>query len=111
MVAWVNFSALALAACATLLNVPLAVSAKGSRESVAHGGSIVRCAEGRQFFVRMAGARAIVTVGLRQISLLRRDLKLGHYFSSAEATLMIDGDFVAFVPWGDPEWTDCRFAR
>ncbi|WP_169795089.1 hypothetical protein [Novosphingobium barchaimii] len=35
---------------------------------------------------------------------------MGHQYQSAQATLILDGDFIAFVPKDDAGWQDCRVA-
>ncbi len=68
----------------------------------------VKCAQGRSFFLRIEKKQAIIRSGAVQMRLDRRSSALGQQFESEAATLIIDGDFVAFVPKGDPSWRDCR---
>lgn len=71
----------------------------------------VLCANERRFFIHFKGDLAVVTFGPRQISLPRQELRLGRYFSNEDGALLIDGQYVAFVPRGDESWTECGLAR
>lgn len=71
----------------------------------------VQCAVGRRFRFSTASERAVVEYEGRRITLPRRDLSIGQYYRSKDGALVIDGDFIAFVPRGDENWRDCRIAR
>jgi len=68
----------------------------------------VVCAEGRGFQLQQDAEHATVSFEGRQISLERQPLPIGTYYRNQQAALVIDGDFVAFVPRGDSNWRDCR---
>ncbi|NML91250.1 hypothetical protein HHL26_19610 [Sphingobium sp. TB-6] len=68
----------------------------------------VRCAKGRSFLLRIEGEQARVQLDTRQLTLFSRRSSLGRQFQSPLATLIIDEDFVAFVPQDDTGWRDCR---
>lgn len=68
----------------------------------------MQCAGGRQFLLQAEHKHARVRLGERQIDLVRRPSSMGQQYYGPEATLILDGDFVAFVPKGDAGWQDCR---
>ncbi|MFB9051297.1 hypothetical protein ACFFV8_21575 [Sphingobium indicum] len=68
----------------------------------------VRCAAGRRFFLRADADRATIVWKDGQLTLERGALPLGLYYRSPRAALIIDGDYVSFVPRGDRNWRDCR---
>jgi hypothetical protein len=70
----------------------------------------VLCAGGRQFFVRLEPQRARIMLEGRQFELRRKPSALGRHYRGQAATLIIGGNFVAFVPRNDPDWQDCRIA-
>ena len=70
----------------------------------------VKCAGDRHFLLRLQTQSAEVVVDGRSFDLLRRPSSLG-YYRSREATLIIDGDFFAFVPRGDFGWQNCHVER
>jgi hypothetical protein len=70
----------------------------------------VQCAGGRQFLLQAEQRRAQVRVGQRQLNLVRRPSSMGQQYHSPQATLILDGDFIAFVPKNDAGWQDCRVA-
>lgn len=71
----------------------------------------ITCAGGRQFLLRTSTNGARVQIGIRQLNLARKPSALSERYGSAEATLMLDGEFVAFVPKGDVGWKDCRRSK
>ena len=71
----------------------------------------VQCAGGRQFLLQAEHKHARVGVGERQIDLVRTPSSMGRQYQNAQATLILDGDFIAFVPKDDAGWQDCRVAR
>lgn len=79
-----------------------------SAETRAADGVEVVCAGGRGFLMRPDAERATVEIKGRQILLERQPLPIGTYYRNRQAALVIDGDFVAFVPRGDTGWRDCR---
>lgn len=79
-----------------------------SAEVRAADGVEVVCAGGRGFWMRPDAERATVEIEGRQILLERQPLPIGAYYRNRQAALVIDGDFVAFVPRGDTGWRDCR---
>ena len=69
---------------------------------------LVQCAMGRSFRFTADARQALVEIGARKMILARTDLPLGEYFRGKDCALIIDGDFVAFVPRGDERWRDCH---
>ncbi len=59
--------------------------------------SIYRCDDGRWFSVNRDANTASIRYADERYSLSRRPSSLGVKYSSAEATLIIDGRFAAFV--------------
>ncbi|SEK04016.1 hypothetical protein SAMN05518849_13213 [Sphingobium sp. AP50] len=91
---------------------PVAAQMAGpARSGVQGGNQTVQCANARRFFIRVAEKHAVVTFGPRQITLPQQDFKLGRYFSSRDAALIVDQEFVAFVPRGDEGWKECRIVE
>lgn len=68
----------------------------------------VECAAGRGFEFLLGKEHAVVELEDRRLILHRRPSSLGQQFRTNEATLIIDGDFVAFVLEDDLEWQDCH---
>lgn len=87
-------------ACSAI--VPLNASARAAE------GVEVVCAEGRGFLMRPDAESVMVEVEGQHMMLDRQPLPLGAYYRNRQAALVIDGDFVAFVPRGDTGWRDCR---
>lgn len=85
-----------------------ALSTAPAWSETSNGGTLVQCAAGKSFTVQISARRAIVQVGQRRMSLPQEDMPLGQYYRNADAALVIDGAFVAFVPKGDSGWRDCR---
>jgi hypothetical protein len=71
----------------------------------------VQCAGGRQFLLQAEQRRAQVRLGERQLELVRKPSSIGQQYHSPQATLIQDGDFIAFIPKDDASWQDCRVAR
>src|SRR3546814_1233194 len=71
----------------------------------------VGCAVGRRFFPRADADRGTIVWKNGQLTLERGALLLGLYYRSPRAALIIDGDYVSFVPRGDRNWRDCRLLR
>ncbi|PJG45935.1 hypothetical protein CAF53_17000 [Sphingobium sp. LB126] len=87
----------------------LMLAASSTAQSVEHHEAFhVACAQGRSFGLRIEGRQARVQLADRELLLARRPSSLGQHFRSAEATLIIDDAFVAFVQRGDWDWQDCR---
>lgn len=74
----------------------------------ASGDTLVQYAAGKSFSITIDSRRAVVKIGQRRMSLLRKDRPPGQYYRSEDAALIIDGNFIAFVPKGDESWRDCR---
>lgn len=73
--------------------------------------AIVRCAAGRGFSIRFSKHHVTVSLdGGQVLRLARRASSLGKQYSTHDATLIIDGDFVAFVMKDDLGFEDCRLA-
>lgn len=71
----------------------------------------ITCAGGRQFLLRLDGTHAQIQIGTQQLDLPRKPSSLSERYDNSDATLMLDGDFVAFVPRGDAGWQDCRRSK
>jgi hypothetical protein len=71
----------------------------------------ITCAGGRQFLLRTSTDGARLQIGTRQLNLPRKSSALSERYGSNEGTLMLDGEFVAFVPKGDAGWRDCRRSK
>ncbi|WP_159981112.1 MULTISPECIES: hypothetical protein [unclassified Novosphingobium] len=71
----------------------------------------ITCAGGRQFLLQTGASSARIQIGARQLKLPRKPSSLSERYAGSEGTLMLDGDFVAFVPRGDAGWQDCRRAK
>lgn len=71
----------------------------------------ITCSGNRQFLLQSDTKRAQIQIGTRRLELWRAPSAISKRYRSDEATLMLDGDFIAFVPTGDAGWTDCRRAR
>ncbi|WP_022681616.1 hypothetical protein [Sphingobium bisphenolivorans] len=89
----------------------LALFPLASAAAEVKGDHQVQCAEGRNFLLRIDGARAQVQLDGDRLTLARAPSSLGEQFRSAQATLIIDGSFVAFVPKGDMGWRDCNLVE
>lgn len=68
----------------------------------------VECAGGRGFELWLGKEQAVVETVDRRLVLDRRPSSLGQQFRAAGASLIIDGDFVAFVAQYDLAWRDCH---
>lgn len=88
----------------------LALSTQPAWSEASNVGTVVRCAAGKSFTVQVSARRAIVQFGQKRMSLPQKDMPLGQYYRNADAALVIDGDFVAFVPKGDEGWRECRLS-
>jgi hypothetical protein len=71
----------------------------------------ITCANGRQFLLQTGANSARIQIGARQLKLPRKPSALSERYAGSEGTLMLDGDFVAFVPQDDAGWQDCRRAK
>ncbi|MBB3941450.1 hypothetical protein GGR39_003127 [Novosphingobium fluoreni] len=71
----------------------------------------ITCSGGRQFLLRTSTNGARVQIGTRQLNLPRKPSALSERYAGTEGTLMLDGEFVAFVPKGDAGWKDCRRSK
>jgi hypothetical protein len=67
-----------------------------------------RCAGGRFFTLRIAGASAAIDVDGRTIILRRKPSSIGLSWQGEGAALIVDGDYAALVLDDDPNWLDCR---
>lgn len=70
----------------------------------------IRCAQGKSLSIEIEGDRAIASFEGRKLTLPRRPTLLGMYFRSDKGALVIDDNFVAFVPKGDTNWRDCEIS-
>ncbi|PZU07385.1 MAG: hypothetical protein DI606_16615 [Sphingobium sp.] len=71
----------------------------------------ITCAVGKQFLLRTGAAGAQVQIGTRKLTLPRKPSAISERYAGNEGTLMLDGEFVAFVPKGDAGWRDCRRSK
>lgn len=71
----------------------------------------ITCAGGRQFLLWTGADGARIQIGTRQLKLPRKLSSLSERYANAEGTLMLDGEFVAFVPRDDAGWKDCRRSK
>jgi hypothetical protein len=71
----------------------------------------ITCAGGRQFLLQTGADGARIQIGTRQLKLPRKPSSLSERYANAEGTLMLDGEFVAFVPRDDAGWKDCRRSK
>jgi hypothetical protein len=71
----------------------------------------VTCAGGRQFLLQTGADGAQIQIGSQQLNLPRKPSALSERYANAKGTLMLDGNFVAFVPRGDAGWKDCRRSK
>ncbi|QHD65931.1 hypothetical protein GS397_01825 [Sphingobium yanoikuyae] len=92
-------------ALALIFSLPLSASAETNAQVRIH------CENGRYFLLGFAPRRATVIAEKRRYEMRRKESSLGQYYHSTEATLIIDGDFVAFVPRDDWDWQGCRIDR
>ncbi|MDE8652551.1 hypothetical protein [Novosphingobium album (ex Liu et al. 2023)] len=61
--------------------------------------------------MRTTADSARIQIGARQLKLPRKPSALSERYANAEGTLMLDGEFVAFVPRDDAGWKDCRRSK
>ena len=88
---------------ALLLSLPL-TGAQARASASRH----VECAGGRGFALVLGKEQAVVEMDDRRLILQRRPSSLGQQYRSNGASLIIDGDFVAFVSQDDLAWRDCH---
>jgi hypothetical protein len=93
------------AALALICHLPASASAEASAQMQ------VRCQGGRHFLLRFDAQRATVIAEKRRFEMRRKESPLGQYYHDRETTLIIDGNFVAFVPKDDWGWQGCRIDR
>lgn len=91
-----------------MICVALLAAAPASAQGAARGME-VQCAAGRRFTLHVDDARATIIWTEGRLTLERRTLSLGRYYRGPTAALIIDGDYVSFVPKGDRNWRDCHF--
>ncbi|AXB75522.1 hypothetical protein TQ38_018595 [Novosphingobium sp. P6W] len=101
-----SYSLVMLIGLGAATSMPISTSAQPTKAPVQ-----VQCAGGRQFLLQAEQRRARVRVGERQLNLVRKSSLMGQQYHSPQATLILDGDFIAFVPKDDAGWQDCRVAR
>jgi hypothetical protein len=94
---------------ATALALTFSLPQSASAETKAQ--ILVRCEGGRYFLLRLDPQQATVIAEKRRYEMRRKESSLGQYYHSTEATLIIDGNFVAFVPREDWDWQGCRIDR
>lgn len=97
----------ALSAVAVLLTVIPYAAAHASSGRPVH----VQCAAGRNFTLLLGPRLAIVDLPNERLTLIRRPSSLGQHYRDQEATLIVDGRYVAFVQKGDLDWRDCQMER
>ena len=73
--------------------------------------SIYRCHDGQRFSVDRNSQTALIRYANNRYSLSRRPSSLGVKYSSAEATLIIDGQFAAFVTETVMDLENCYEAK
>jgi hypothetical protein len=71
----------------------------------------ITCAGGRQFLLQTGADGARVQFGVRHLKLPRKPSALSERYAGSEGTLMLDGEYVAFVPRNDAGWKDCRRSK
>ena len=71
------------------------------------------CSKGLSFEVelRRAGRIAVVRTPSATLILKGKRSRLGRQYASADAALIIDGDFAAFVQESGPWFSDCLASR
>lgn len=67
-----------------------------------------QCSGGRTFDVIRSGQVAIVRLGERTYNLQAKPGSLGERYTDGRATLIIDGDFAAFVANDEMQLSRCR---
>jgi hypothetical protein len=94
------------------LSAALLIAAATACSSGASGGSDpaqhYRCAGGRTFDVIRSGQIAIVRLGERIYNLQAKPGSVGERYTDRQATLIIDGDFAAFVANDETQLSECR---
>ena len=94
------------------LSAALLIAAATACSSNASGGSDpaqrYQCAGGRTFDVIRSGQIAIVRLGERIYNLQAKPGSIGERYTDRHATLIIDGDFAAFVATDEMQPSDCR---
>lgn len=98
-------------ACAvlTLAGASIPVHAEGAPAGrIATASATVTCAAGRNFTLRTNEREASVLLRGQELRLTRRPSTLAPTYRSREATLIIDGSFVAFVLKNDLGFRDCQ---
>lgn len=70
--------------------------------------SHVQCADRKSFKLVRTEGGAIVTLGKRRIHMDRKPSSIGPSYSSAEGSLIIDRDYIAFVLEDDLAYRNCR---
>lgn len=100
----VRVTALAVVAMAL---TPLS-SAAADRLPAARSPTVVSCAGDRHFILQMRPQYATIFLRGRQLRLERRESSLGRQYHSSDASLIIDGEFVAFVTKDDLGFENCR---
>lgn len=91
-----------------MICVVLCAAAPASAQDAARGME-VQCAAGRRFTLHVDDTRATIIWTEGRLTLERGTLSLGRYYRGPTAALIIDGDYVSFVPKGDRNWRDCHF--
>lgn len=90
-----------------LLGLSLAACSAGGRSSATIASTFL-CADDRSFTVKRDSKSAIVHYLDAHYHLSRRPSSIGYKYGSGEATLVIDGDYAAFVTEAIPDLEDCR---
>lgn len=89
----------------------LGLPIEGAEPTIASIVDTVHCAEGRSFEVQLAPDRAIIFAEGKRWTLARMPSHLFVRYTSKEAALVIDADFVALVLTGDLGFTECHLPR
>ncbi|HEX7858439.1 MAG TPA: hypothetical protein VF503_32550 [Sphingobium sp.] len=71
----------------------------------------VRCAGGRSFVIELSSEAASVQIDGQVLHLRRQASTSMTRYSSSDAALIIDGDYVAFVMTDALDFTECHLPR
>lgn len=82
--------------------------ASASVPALATDRSHVSCADGKSFELDRKEGLAVVILGDRTINMQRKPSSLGPSYGSADGSLIIDRDYVAFVLSDDLGFRNCR---
>jgi hypothetical protein len=96
----------------TVLLFSVSAACGATRVQASPATSLFTCAEGISFTVeyRSGGQIAAVRTPVGNFLLSRKASSLGQRFVSSQATLIVDGDFAAFVTENANDFTQCKVA-